>query len=40
MKNTDLQDVGEGIVVGTVVDPWSNIFGIIQNPHFKLEDAH
>lgn len=38
-KNTDLQDVGDGIVVGTVVDPWGNIFGIIQNPHFKLEAA-
>lgn len=36
-KNTDLQDVGEGIVVGTVVDPWGNIFGIIQNPQFKLD---
>ena len=39
MKNTDLQDVGEGIVVGTLTDPWGNIFGIIQNPHFKLEAA-
>jgi predicted enzyme related to lactoylglutathione lyase len=38
-KNTDVQDVGGGIVVGTVVDPWGNIFGIIQNPHFKLESA-
>ena len=29
-------DVGEGIVVATVKDPWDNVFGIIKNPHFKL----
>jgi predicted enzyme related to lactoylglutathione lyase len=32
-----VQDVGEGIKVGTVKDPFGNVFGIIQNPHFKLE---
>jgi predicted enzyme related to lactoylglutathione lyase len=31
-----LQDVGEGIKVATVKDPFGNIFGIIQNPNFKL----
>ena len=36
-KNTDVQEVGGGIFVGTVIDPWGNIFGIIQNPHFKVE---
>lgn len=35
--NTDPQDVGGGIVVATVNDPWGNIFGVIENPHFKLE---
>lgn len=30
------QDVGEGIVVAAVKDPWGNAFGIIYNPHFKL----
>ena len=30
------QDVGEGIVVASVKDPWGNVFGIIYNPHFKL----
>jgi len=30
------QDVGEGIVVASVKDPWHNILGIIYNPHFKL----
>lgn len=28
-------DVGGGIVVATVLDPFGNIFGIIQNPHFQ-----
>lgn len=32
-----LQDVGEGIIVGAVTDPFGNIFGVIYNPHFKLE---
>ncbi len=27
-------DVGEGIKVGTVADPFGNIVGIIENPHF------
>src|SRR5205085_4478524 len=26
--NTDVADVGEGILVATVLDPWGNIFGI------------
>ena len=32
----EVQDVGGGILVGTVLDPFGNIFGIIENPHFKL----
>jgi predicted enzyme related to lactoylglutathione lyase len=32
----DLQDVGEGIKVATVKDPFGNVFGIIENPNFKL----
>jgi len=31
-----VQDVGEGIKVATVKDPFGNLFGIIENPHFKL----
>ena len=31
----DVQDVGEGILVATVHDPFGNLFGIIKNPHFK-----
>ncbi len=30
------QDVGEGIIVAAVRDPWGNVLGIIYNPHFKL----
>ena len=33
---TALQDVGDGIRVATVFDPFGNIFGLIENPHFKL----
>ncbi|MBX2906594.1 MAG: VOC family protein [Taibaiella sp.] len=29
-------EVGGGIVVATVADPWGNSLGIIYNPHFKL----
>jgi predicted enzyme related to lactoylglutathione lyase len=29
-------EVGGGIVVAAVKDPWGNIFGIIHNPIFKL----
>jgi predicted enzyme related to lactoylglutathione lyase len=32
----DLQDVGGGIEVATVKDPFGNVFGIIENPNFKL----
>ncbi|HYD21250.1 MAG TPA: VOC family protein [Flavipsychrobacter sp.] len=29
-------DVGEGIIVAGVKDPWGNLFGVIYNPHFQL----
>ena len=35
-KRSAPQEVGEGIRVATVFDPFGNIFGIIENPHFKL----
>jgi predicted enzyme related to lactoylglutathione lyase len=31
------EEVGGGIVVGAVKDPWGNIFGIIYNPTFTLK---
>lgn len=30
------RDVGDGIQVATVKDPWNNVLGIIENPHFSL----
>ena len=30
------QDVGEGIKVATVSDPFGNLIGLIENPHFEL----
>lgn len=35
-EHAAVQDVGEGIKVASVRDPFGNIFGIIENPHFKL----
>lgn len=29
-------NVGGDIVVASVYDPWSNLIGLIYNPHFKL----
>ncbi|GAB4036490.1 VOC family protein [Spirosoma gilvum] len=33
---SDIQDVGDGIKVATVGDPFGNVVGLIENPHFKL----
>jgi catechol 2,3-dioxygenase-like lactoylglutathione lyase family enzyme len=33
-----IDDVGEGILIGSVKDPFGNIFGIIQNPNFKVDE--
>ena len=32
----DIQDVGGDIKVASVKDPFANIFGVIENPNFKL----
>jgi predicted enzyme related to lactoylglutathione lyase len=34
----ELQDVGGGIRVAAVKDPFGNVFGIIENPHFRIAD--
>lgn len=36
-EHRPIKDVGEGILVGSVVDPFGNVLGVIQNPHFKLD---
>jgi predicted enzyme related to lactoylglutathione lyase len=35
-EQSPVRDVGEGILVGTYLDPFGNVVGIIQNPYFKL----
>lgn len=35
--HSEPMDVGEGIIVASVYDPWGNAFGIIYNPHFTLD---
>jgi len=37
-KNDEPMDVGGGVVVASVTDPWNNIIGLIYNPHFSLTD--
>jgi predicted enzyme related to lactoylglutathione lyase len=32
----EIQDVGGGIRVAAVKDPFGNVFGIIENPHFRI----
>ena len=36
---TPVQDVGDGIKVATVADPFGNRIGLIENPHFELPEA-
>jgi predicted enzyme related to lactoylglutathione lyase len=31
-----VQDVGDGIKVATVADPFGNTIGLLENPHFSL----
>ena len=38
-ERSGVQEVGEGIRVATVFDPFGNIFGVIENPHFKLPET-
>ena len=38
-KHSGVQDVGDGIRVATVLDPYGNMLGLIENPHFSLERA-
>jgi predicted enzyme related to lactoylglutathione lyase len=36
-EHSAVREVGGGIKVGTVLDPSGNVFGIIENPHFRIE---
>jgi len=35
----DVQDVGDGIRVATVLEPGGTVLGVIENPHFQLPEA-
>jgi len=34
-----VRDVGEGIRVATLTDPFGNVIGIIENPHFSVDSV-
>jgi len=36
ISHSAVQDVGDGIRVAAILDPFGNIFGVIENPHFQL----
>ena len=36
-ENESIRDVGDKIKVATIIDPFGNVVGIIENPHFKGE---
>jgi predicted enzyme related to lactoylglutathione lyase len=36
---SDVQDVGGGILVAELRDPFGNVLGIIYNPHFKVGET-
>jgi predicted enzyme related to lactoylglutathione lyase len=38
-ENESPQEVGGGIIVATVKDPWGNVIGLIFNPHFGKSDS-
>ena len=37
-KADEPMDVGGGVIVASITDPWLNVIGLIYNPHFKLAD--
>ncbi len=38
-EHESVQDVGDDIRVATVLDPFGNVFGVIENPHFSITDT-
>ena len=38
-EHSGVQDVGDDIRVATVLDPYGNVLGVIENPHFSIEHA-
>lgn len=38
--NEPARDVGDGIKVGSVLDPFGNVFCVIENPHFDAKTVN
>jgi predicted enzyme related to lactoylglutathione lyase len=39
LAHSPVRDVGEGIRVASVTDPFGNVIGVIENPHFSIGSA-
>jgi predicted enzyme related to lactoylglutathione lyase len=37
LDHEPVQDVGDGVKIGAVRDPYGNVLGIVENPHFRVE---
>jgi predicted enzyme related to lactoylglutathione lyase len=37
-RQDPIRDVGDGILIGAVHDPFGNTLGVIQNPKFKIKE--
>lgn len=37
-EHEPVQDVGGGVKIGAVRDPFGNVLGVVENPHFRVED--
>ncbi len=38
-EHEPVSDVGDGIRIGSVIDPFGNSLGIIENPHFSFKES-
>lgn len=38
-EHKPIQDVGDGIRIGSVIDPFGNTLGIVKNPHFTFNES-
>lgn len=37
-EHSPIQDVGDGIRTGSVIDPFGNVLAFIKNPHFNFQE--
>ncbi len=38
LDHEPVQDVGGGVKIGAVRDPFGNLLGVVENPHFRFEE--